>query len=233
MRRTVSAALPLTLLLLAACSDQPVTQKADLRQAADAAKIAGEAETKQKYAPLQLGPSKQAVVQKPAAAPAPLQPTVNASQAAHPATTAAAPATAQPVIAQPVTVPSKVAQPTIAQPTIAQAAITQPIAAGPAPSPDNAPSVQPAQAVDKTPVNGTAIHLASYREIASAQRGWQILSKNYRELAPLQPLYVAVDVPGKGHVLRLYGTGADSRALKEICHEMQVAGAYCADNIAF
>jgi len=220
MRRTVSAALPLTLLLLAACSDQPVTPKADLRQAADAAKIAGEAESKQKYAPLQLGPSKQPAIGKTAAAPARLQPTANASQAAH---SAAASTTAQPVIAQSATT----------RPTIAQSAITQPIAAGPAPSPGSVPSAQPVKAVDKTPVNGTAIHLASYREITSAQRGWQILSKNYRELAPLQPLYVAVDVPGKGHVLRLYGTGADSRTLKEICREMQAAGAYCADNIAF
>ncbi|HVI88094.1 MAG TPA: hypothetical protein VM659_07315 [Dongiaceae bacterium] len=226
MRRVLSAALPLTVLLLTACSDQPATQKADLQQAADAAKIAGEAkpvpkyaEAKptQTYAPVQLGPSKQAVTNKPA-------PVAGTKQV-----TAAVPAAIP-------TQPDATAKNGLkSRPAAVSAApmIAQPIAAGPAPSLASTPSVQPAKVADATPANGTAIHLASYREIASAQRGWQILSKSYHELAPLKPLYVAVDLPGKGHVLRLYGTGADARVLKEICHEMQTAGAYCADNIAF
>jgi hypothetical protein len=92
----------------------------------------------------------------------------------------------------------------------------------------------PAADINTTvPVNGTAIHLASYREIGSAKRGWQILSKSYKELVPLKPLYVAVDLPGKGHILRLYGTGSDATSLKTICSEMHEDGAYCASNIAF
>lgn len=70
MRRGTSAVLPLAILLLASCSNRPATQKADLQQAAEAAKSAGAGEAAPKYAPMQLGLSKQGVGSKPAAAQA-------------------------------------------------------------------------------------------------------------------------------------------------------------------
>jgi hypothetical protein len=226
IERIASAALPAAIMLLASCSDRPALQKADLQQAAEAAKVAGEAEQAQKYAPMQLGPAKQAVIGKPAVAS-------DSGEKAQLVAMVPNPSPVQRATGATVTAAPAIAQPTLAPPTMAQPVKVQPIASGPAPSLAEDAAATAVKVADKRPVNGTAIHLASYREIASAQRGWRILSENYRELAALKPLYVALDVPGKGHVLRLYGTGADTRTLKEICHEMLAAGAYCADNIAF
>ena len=75
----------------------------------------------------------------------------------------------------------------------------------------------------EVPTNGTAIHLASYREIGSAKRGWRKLTHSYQALQPLKPLYVSVEIPGKGHMLRLYGTGTTTASLKTICHERHMA----------
>ncbi len=88
-----------------------------------------------------------------------------------------------------------------------------------------------AAATSTIPAAGMAIHLASYRAIDQAQRGWSILSASHPELVSLTPLYVPVDIPGKGHFLRLYGSGENPAKLAEICHGLQSAGAYCAVSI--
>lgn len=190
-------ALLVSTLLLGACSSRPAAPKADLHQAAQAAKIAGENNAANPSKPVQLGPSKQSA-QKPVKAGAGVKTT-----AATGAIAAAKPIQAGPAGGQ-------------------TAAAEKPVT-----------KIAAAKVLKEVPANGTAIHLASYREIAAAQRGWQILTRSYHELAPLKPLYVAVDLPGKGRVLRLYGAGADSARLKKICSDMQAAGAYCAANIAF
>lgn len=112
--------------------------------------------------------------------------------------------------------------------------VLQELVAGPAPAPvaGSAKRSETAGITTQRPVPNTAIHLASYKDIGWARRGWKILSAGYRELAPLTPLYVAVDLPGKGHMVRLYGTatkGSDVN-LSGICHQLQKAGAYCSLN---
>jgi len=80
----------------------------------------------------------------------------------------------------------------------------------------------------KIPAPGTAMHLASYKGESAAKRGWKILLGEYDELDPLSPLYVAVDVPGKGAIIRLYATGEDEAGLAKICAALQAKKVYCA-----
>lgn len=94
--------------------------------------------------------------------------------------------------------------------------------------PAGKPSV--AEPTNVVPRPNEAIHLASYREMTTATRGWEILRHDYPELAPLKPLYVAIDIAGKGKMIRLYGTGAPAAKLQEICSDLQSEQAYCALN---
>jgi hypothetical protein len=119
--------------------------------------------------------------------------------------------------------------------------VLQELVAGPAPVPDAAVTSAKstgdkgsgtAAVTTSRPAPGTAIHLASYKDIGWARRGWKILSASYGALAPLTPLYVAVDIPGKGHMVRLYGEASKGSGinLSKVCHQLQAAGAYCSLN---
>jgi hypothetical protein len=219
MSRIALVALPMAMLLLSSCAWHFVPQKSDLQMATEAAKIAGEDDVLKSKAPQDLVPSKavlptNAGKSKPAAIAAPVAAPVLI-------TTAAQPAPQQAVEDQ------RVAEASAST----LLASVQPLASEPAVQ--TKPVKVKADVAGTVPANGTAIHLASYREIGSAQRGWQILSHSYHALQPLRPLYVAVEIPGKGHMLRLYGTGAATASLKSICDELHAEGAYCAANIAF
>jgi hypothetical protein len=80
------------------------------------------------------------------------------------------------------------------------------------------------------PAAGTAMHLASYKGQKAAKRGWKILLGEYDELDPLSPLYVSVDVPGKGEMIRLYATGAEPAEIAKICAALKAKKVYCALN---
>jgi len=82
----------------------------------------------------------------------------------------------------------------------------------------------------KLPAQGTAMHLASYKGERAAKRGWKILLGEYDELDPLSPLYVTVDVPGKGEMIRLYATGAEPAEIAKICAALKAKKVYCALN---
>lgn len=115
-------------------------------------------------------------------------------------------------------------------PALVHAALAeQPLIEGPTPAaPVSAATNQTIPTFSSVPAAGAAVHLASYLDISAARRGWEILSAAHAELAALTPLYVPVDLPGKGHFLRLYGTGANPAALGDICRRLQASGAYCA-----
>lgn len=83
---------------------------------------------------------------------------------------------------------------------------------------------------DKLPASGTAMHLASYKGQSAAKRGWKILLGEYDELDPLSPLYVSVDVPGKGDMIRLYATGVSPAEIAKICNALKAKKVYCALN---
>ncbi len=80
---------------------------------------------------------------------------------------------------------------------------------------------------DELPAAGTAIHLASYKGESAAKRGWKILLGEHDELDLLSPLYVSVDVPGQGEMIRLYATGAEPVEIAKICAALKAKKAYC------
>lgn len=115
------------------------------------------------------------------------------------------------------------------------------VAAAPAPVPEGPVAAQtesaPATAAKVTaagsgtlPAPGTAVHLASYKGESAAKRGWKLLLGEYDELDLLSPLYVAVDVPGKGAIIRLYAIGAEKAELTRICAALMAKKAYCTLN---
>lgn len=105
-----------------------------------------------------------------------------------------------------------------------------PVAAQPEPAAKMATPHVTATGGAKIPAPGTAIHLASYKGESAAKRGWKILLGDYDELDPLSPLYVAVDVPGKGAIIRLYATGEDKAGLSKICTALKAKKVYCTLN---
>ena len=77
---------------------------------------------------------------------------------------------------------------------------------------------------------GTLIHLASYRKLEAAERGWEQLSTQYGDiLSGLSSVVREVDVPDKGVYQRLYvGPVVDEGEARDLCRRLQSRGAYCA-----
>ena len=77
--------------------------------------------------------------------------------------------------------------------------------------------------------SGYAVHLASYRATAGAQRGWEILSNDLSDiLGSAQPITKGVDIPGKGYFVRLLAGPYDSHgAASATCAEIKNRGEYC------
>jgi hypothetical protein len=223
MKRIALVAVPLATLLLSSCAWHFAPQKSDLQMAEQAAKVAGEDEVQKRQAPRDLVPGKAVLAANVGKA----KPVVIVPSAGI-----AAPVIAPMPVSQPAA-PAEASKQVLGKSTPDLLATVTPLASEPAPEPVARPSVTKDDVADAVPVNGTAIHLASYREIGAAKRGWQILNHSYHALQPLRPLYVAVEIPGKGHMLRLYGTGATTTSLKTICNELHAEGAYCSANIAF
>ncbi|MDG4719354.1 MULTISPECIES: SPOR domain-containing protein [Thalassospira] len=89
---------------------------------------------------------------------------------------------------------------------------------------DNATSApaQPAMA------SGTkSVHLASYRNQAQAERGWQILTGRYGQLASLQHGVTTANIPGKGTYYRLMATGLSDSAANSLCADLKRRGQFC------
>lgn len=80
---------------------------------------------------------------------------------------------------------------------------------------------------DELPAAGTAIHLASYKGESAAKRGWKILLGEHDELDLLSPLYVRVDVPDQGEMIRLYAIGAEPVEIAKICTALKAKNIYC------
>ncbi|WP_339862713.1 tetratricopeptide repeat protein [Thalassospira alkalitolerans] len=74
---------------------------------------------------------------------------------------------------------------------------------------------------------GKSAHLASYRNQAQAERGWQVLTKRFGQLASLQHGVTRADIPGKGTYYRLMATGLSDSSAKSICAELKRSGQFC------
>lgn len=143
-------------------------------------------------------------------------------------TPVAKPAT-KPVELAPVAAPETTAttnnDPTLQAPLILAPAMPEP--ATPEPAATAAKPAETAALGGSLPAKGTAIHLASYSGISAAKRGWKTLLGEFDALDPLSPLYVEIDVPEKGRMIRLYATGADASGLSAACATLTAKGAYC------
>ncbi|MBB4659173.1 hypothetical protein [Parvularcula dongshanensis] len=74
-----------------------------------------------------------------------------------------------------------------------------------------------------------ALHLASYRAMAQAEEGWQVLTKQFGDvLNGLSPLTMYVDVPGQGEFVRLLAGPLDEGAAQDACAILEDQGTYCA-----
>lgn len=186
-----------------------------LRQASLPAALAGEG----KAAPSAPAISTPAISPPPISTPvtvpaAPAKPVVPEANPAPAPTPAPTPALGAPLVLAP-------ALPEPATPEPAPAAAAMPAPAAPAPAAKVA-----ATGDTSLPAPGAAIHLASYSGISAAKRGWKILLGDFDALDPLSPLYVTVDVPEKGPMVRLYATG-DGAGLTQACAALRAKGAYC------
>lgn len=119
--------------------------------------------------------------------------------------------------------------PTLQAPLVLAPAMPEPAAPEPAAGPKAKPAATLAEATlsSNLPAAGTAIHLASYSGFSAAKRGWKTLLGEFDALDPLSPLYVEIDVPEKGRMIRLYATGADAAGLTAACAALTAKGAYC------
>lgn len=122
------------------------------------------------------------------------------------------------------------AAPLALAPALPEPAAPEPVETVPPPVVIAAPvpaSVETAGKGTTLPAPGAAIHLASYKGLSAAKRGWKVLLGDFDALDPLSPLYVAVDVAGKGEMVRLYATGSNAAGLGQACAALKAKGAYC------
>ena len=77
--------------------------------------------------------------------------------------------------------------------------------------------------------SGYAVHLASYRVTAGAQRGWEIISNDLSDiLGAAQPITKGVEIPGKGYFVRLMAGPYDNHgAASATCAQIKNRGEYC------
>lgn len=94
---------------------------------------------------------------------------------------------------------------------------------------------RPVQAAEETSGNDAmpvasgskSVHLASYRNEAQAERGWQILRGRYGQLASLQHGVSRASIPGKGTYYRLMATGLSNSAASALCADLKRRGQFC------
>lgn len=111
-------------------------------------------------------------------------------------------------------------------------AATAPAATTPAPAATAPrPAAPVATAPPPAPAGAFALHLASYRAVATAREGWDELSRAAPQsaLAGLAPGTAVFDKPGEGRYVRLNAGPVANRGDAEArCRTLQNAGLYCA-----
>jgi len=84
----------------------------------------------------------------------------------------------------------------------------------------------PAAAPAAAPVKLYRAHLASYRHQADADRGWKVLTAQYSSILYFKPGTEEIDLPGKGHFIRLFAEG-DQNVMETLCKSMHEHKLYC------
>ncbi|GAB6043269.1 hypothetical protein [Endothiovibrio diazotrophicus] len=79
----------------------------------------------------------------------------------------------------------------------------------------------------RKPQPPVALHLSSEISPEAAKMEWRSLTRKYSMLKALEPRYQSLDIPGKGHFVRVYGVGEGGKA-RWICKQLKKKGQYCA-----
>lgn len=72
-----------------------------------------------------------------------------------------------------------------------------------------------------------ALHLASCLTPEAAAEQWRVLREDLPELRGLEGRYAAVEVPGRGRMIRVYAVGLDAPRLAKICAALQKREQFC------
>jgi len=173
-----------------------------------------------KPAPAPVPAPAQAPVAQPVPQPTP-QPTQAQTAAAEPPPTADdAPPPPMPAPAPtPAPAPEKAAEPEKAPEPAPPPAPPQP--APPEPPTQTELSTPPTAELASLEQDQARAHVASYRSESDAARGWLAFN-----LPGLLPELDGVDIPGKGHFVRLYAVGP-SDLVQQLCDQIKARGEWC------
>ncbi len=89
-----------------------------------------------------------------------------------------------------------------------------------------APAAQAQEARAAVTGPKTMAHLASYRGLEAAERGWRVMTELYSSVLYFQPELRIVDLDGKGQWFRLYAEG-DQALMRLLCDSLTARKLYC------
>lgn len=86
-----------------------------------------------------------------------------------------------------------------------------------------------AKIITATEAKSFGAHLASYRNIKNADKGWEILKNKYNDLLnDVEPVIKRVEITGKGTFYRLYaGAFENPSEAKALCDQLAKRGLFC------
>ncbi len=145
-------------------------------------------------------------------------------------------ATARPVVPS-LQMPVPVAETLPPKPDLRPAPAPVAVTVPPPPLPIESPAVppaplpalpEPADADDVTDAALQGVHLASYRNLVNARRGWdQLFHRNGDLLEGLRADIRRVEVDNRGTYYRLYAGPVDTADAGELCEKLRARGVFC------
>lgn len=89
-------------------------------------------------------------------------------------------------------------------------------------------SAQDAAAVayDSTRPSSVMAHLASYKTMTGAEKGWKVLAEGYSSVLYFKPDLKLIDLTAKGQWVRLYAQG-DEKLMRLLCASLKAKKQYC------
>ncbi|MCC9622574.1 tetratricopeptide repeat protein [Thalassospira sp. MA62] len=92
---------------------------------------------------------------------------------------------------------------------------------------DSAPTETASTSAASGQSGNRSVHLASYRNEAQAERGWQILTGRYGQLSSFDHGVTRANIPGRGTYYRLMATGLSTNAANGLCADLKRRGQFC------
>lgn len=159
----------------------------------------------------------------PVAKVSPEMPVVSSLQIPTPVSSQGPVPVAAPLAKAPVPVPVKAVPPPI--PVVPPVAATSPVTETPAVP--QMPAIP--ETVHASEPSGEEVHLASYRNLASARRGWdQLIHRNGDLLDGLHADIRRIEIDSRGVYYRLYAGPVDHGDAAALCEKLRTRGVFCA-----